>query len=872
MYALFSPVVCLGLTVTARRYVLADSNASSFATELDNRHVNESISIDPATTALVLIDVWNDSYSAGLSENENARLIPLLQAARELGMLIVHAPSEAPEWPAIKVLPGEVLVTGVDGHPGSSSRCDVPILNSSRGIKHVLVAGYDTNKCVIDKPCGAVALSTELLGKASLIFVRDATRGEYGWYGNSWYGQMATIEMLELGWWLPSAQRGIPSVLLADILLAAGATTNATDLPKLNYPAPSAEVISRTDFVAPPPMDGTTGMAGLVVVSCSSDYTNQGFRARVLENRARYLEPLLLAWRKHTFGGIIHAPNGHVADGACAPRPGEDVVTTNDQFDALVDKYGIKTLYYVGYAANTDMLFGVGGMQRFYSNQRYLGMAVPSYFWVDEATIGLESSETLVDGWAKKAAMGYRQPLLRGSRPYHANVVTSAALLKALCDAAPKGGPILYRLEGEHTFRSAADAIEYDDVAGSCGPSMIGQASVTIEVVATPAAVGPSVGDSKLLCFVKTVGTPFAVYQLKMDGAGNLLYQTASSKAWTGTLSAPRVFAAANQTVKVTVVHSGRSVSVYRNGTLVTNSSDFAALDYSYAHALLIGKRLDSESWNGRLGNVLIREGSWHPRATSLLPAQEVAALQDLHDGCGGSAWKYRLGTDAVGGGAPWGGGSEDPCSTGWFGVRCNADGTHVTQLFPNTRFSGNELDCVLPDSIGNLSALEHLYTSNDRTPSSLHGSIPTTLGRLTGLKCLYLSHNNLTGAIPTELQRLTKLQVFLMRCNQLTGPLIDFSPLKSLKNVWFDTNKALTGSLGALGELPSLTFLQASNNPGLQGDLPSHLCSIHCDAAGTSVNCSSTLPAGCCGIKTCGAAPPAPPPPPSSMGECFPQ
>ena len=90
-------------------------------------------------------------------------------------------------WPAIEVLPGEILVTGQDAHEGSASRCDTFILNATRPIKNVLVAGYDTNKCVIDKPCGAVTLSKALEGVAELVLVRDATLGEYGWFGNEWH-------------------------------------------------------------------------------------------------------------------------------------------------------------------------------------------------------------------------------------------------------------------------------------------------------------------------------------------------------------------------------------------------------------------------------------------------------------------------------------------------------------------------------------------------------------------------------------------------------------------------------------------------------------------------------------------------------------
>ena len=48
----------------------------------------------------------------------------------------------------------------------------------------------------------------------------------------------------------------------------------------------------------------------------------------------------------------------------------------------------------------------------------------------------------------------------------------------------------------------------------------------------------------------------------------------------------------------------------------------------------------------------------------------------------------------------------------------------------------------------------------------------------------MYFSHNVISGTIPKSFEQLTSLQVFLMRCNHLSGPLIDFSNLKSLKNV----------------------------------------------------------------------------------------
>ena len=818
-------------TVTTRRYELACG--PGFQTEADNKYVAEAVAIDPHATALVLIDVWDDSKSKPLSDNEHKRLLPLLAAARVLGMLIVHAPSELLEWPEIKVLPGEILVTGTSGLPGSSSRCDAVILNSTRRIKHVLMAGYDTNKCITDKPCGAVSLSSELAGHASLLIVRDATRGEFGWYGNAWYGLAAHTTMLEMGTWLttnnsnPTAtsiaatsaassaaatctaassstpSHAIRSLLLADLLRAAGAPSNASALLPTGYPRPSAVSLHRRTAqlpALPPVLASSTSIralaalppspsasAALVVVSCSSDYSNEGFLARVNENRAGALEPLLAAWRSSK-RPVIHVLNGHQPAAtlpqspSCAPLAGELSADSNDEFDKLLKANSIDMLFYVGYAANTDMMFGVGGQQRWYSRSRFLGEHVPSYYWVAECTIGMENRQTLGDRWGYKAALAYRQPLRRaGGRPYSSNIVGASDLIKAL-----GAKPVALAAE--------EDAEEEERTAGA----------------------------------------------------------------------------------------------------IVGAAEEEAAEEEA------------AEQNEARLGND--REYAQPVTATSLfphslLPPSEISALVDLYKQCGGAQWRYERGTDAVGRGKPWpipgnigpdqslatsalesGGGDAssstesdanafDPCGQGWFGVKCNSNRTHIVELFPNPRHSGNPLvGCALPASIGNLTRLEHLYTSNDATPSALHGSIPSELGSLAHLKCLYLSHNQLSGEMPTQLQRLTNLQVFLMRKNQLSGGLIDFTPLTKLRNVWFDTNANLTGNLSSLASLPMLTFLQASHNGGLAGDLPAPLCGIKCEAQATSVRCDEALPKRCCGIPACGAAPTAPKPPPSTMGECNPQ
>jgi len=150
-------------------------------------------------------------------------------------------------------------------------------------------------------------------------------------------------------------------------------------------------------------------------------------------------------------------------------------------------------------------------------------------------------------------------------------------------------------------------------------------------------------------------------------------------------------------------------------------------------------------------------------------------------------------------------------------------------------------------------------------------------VGKLTRLKCVYFSHNNISGVLPSSLSHLTQLQAFLFRSNRLSGALPDFSPMTQLRNVWFDAPvglQNLTGTVTALGSLPNLTFLQASGN-SLTGAVPRALCGLNCDGAGQrGKGFDCPLPVdGCCEITQCGPLPtPRPRPPPSTMGVCYPQ
>ena len=770
--ALLSTVVTSSLVVPVRQYVVAKRTLpippASLVTELNNYYLtnNTVLLANDHRTALVLIDVWDDHSDAPLYENQNLRLLPLLAYARSQKWLIIHAPSENQETPMIQVLPGELLVQGTDERPGSKSLCFPHLVNNS--VTHVLIAGYDTNFCVLDKPCSTIHTSkmaemkntnTNIntntntnISTMEVLIVRDATLPQSQWFENDYYSNMASINMIEAASWLNNPKHQyIRSLTVTDLVLAdtnvphtSSIYINATTT--LKYPIPQAAV---SDQRKPAPVPAAlthinnrynknnptstatataTAAAALVVVSCGIDergmYGNDGFRARVNENRNLFLEPLLQAARNRNRNSnqtnilhIIHVPNSHTintpTNDACQPQQNEYVANTTDQFDAWRKQNNVSTLIYVGYAANRDMLFGVGGMQRYYSMNRYLHEATPDYYWISEATIALETPLTLAGNeWAKKQALAYRQPL-----------VTTT---------------------------------------------------------------------------------------------GNIL-------AWDEVMAV----------LKKTTTTSGQAIET----TLLSSS---------------------------------------------VLPASEVAALVSLYHANGGASWSYNQGTDAVGGGRPWNVSSHNnhytPCQDRWFGVECgnsihdhdSIDTMHVLKLFVNTRQSGNRMTGELSPFIGNLTFLEHFYSSNDRTPSQLVGGIPASIGKLVHLKCMYFSHNNLTQPFPKELVQLTQLQVFLARSNHITGSLPPFAAMPLLRNVWFDGNE-LEGSLEELGELKQLTFLKADNNR-LSGAVPESLCDLTCDASGNDVECPLVVK-GCCLITRCGDKPGVPVNPPvHSMGECIPQ
>ncbi|KAK1416465.1 hypothetical protein QVD17_32256 [Tagetes erecta] len=144
---------------------------------------------------------------------------------------------------------------------------------------------------------------------------------------------------------------------------------------------------------------------------------------------------------------------------------------------------------------------------------------------------------------------------------------------------------------------------------------------------------------------------------------------------------------------------------------------------------------------------------------------------------------------------------------------------------------SQNELSGSIPSSLGRLTGLRALSFGSNR----LNGPIPEALGRLRFLEVLDLSFNQINGPIPTfsgpliELQlshnylncsipesfgSLATLNNLNLECNQLTGPIpSSVGRLVALKTFSMSSNM-LNGTIPlAIGQLTKLDFLDVSNN-----------------------------------------------------------
>ena len=179
-----------------------------------------------------------------------------------------------------------------------------------------------------------------------------------------------------------------------------------------------------------------------------------------------------------------------------------------------------------------------------------------------------------------------------------------------------------------------------------------------------------------------------------------------------------------------------------------------------------------------------------------------------------------------------------------WYGLTCDPANGRVTEM----RLSSINLNGFIPPSIGNMSHLKLLHLShNDLTGpipaelgqlthlemlfldnNALSGSIPPTLGELPNMLRLALDHNALTGSIPVELSQLSQLERLVLSYNALTGPIPpELADLPKLQHLWLNHN-AFSGDLPPeLTHLTNLLELSVAGNPSLSGGVPLGLADL---------------------------------------------
>jgi nicotinamidase-related amidase len=196
--------------------------------EASFHHVERVLQIPVAQAALVLVDVWSthyiDSWLRRAKEVTETKIVPLLSAARKIGLTIIHGPSpfvadrylKAPPPPVVTTEPpppdwpppdfrgiyrsGEYAAFGRDPEPiltevykRYETELDInpvarplpgePIIHTGpqlhallaeRKILHLFYAGFATNWCMIGRDYAIYAMNER---GYNIILIRDATTG-----------------------------------------------------------------------------------------------------------------------------------------------------------------------------------------------------------------------------------------------------------------------------------------------------------------------------------------------------------------------------------------------------------------------------------------------------------------------------------------------------------------------------------------------------------------------------------------------------------------------------------------------------------------------------------------------------------------------
>ncbi len=162
----------------------------------------------------------------------------------------------------------------------------------------------------------------------------------------------------------------------------------------------------------------------------------------------------------------------------------------------------------------------------------------------------------------------------------------------------------------------------------------------------------------------------------------------------------------------------------------------------------------------------------------------------------------------------------------------------YVLHLTANVDTKGKALTGQIPSELGRLTGLRRMFLGNptrvcsesgcrdieDSEHNRLTGPIPPELGNLTNLEKLYLFGNQLSGEIPSQIGNLTNLSDLQLQDNQLSGAIpAGVENLSNLTKLFLSDNQ-LSGAIPpALGNLSNLTSLLLSGNQ-LSGCVPGGL------------------------------------------------
>jgi hypothetical protein len=178
-----------------------------------------------------------------------------------------------------------------------------------------------------------------------------------------------------------------------------------------------------------------------------------------------------------------------------------------------------------------------------------------------------------------------------------------------------------------------------------------------------------------------------------------------------------------------------------------------------------------------------------------------------------------------------------DPCTLQWQGVNCslstmfNTSSSSLSYVSsaPSSLTGTNSCEITslmllnrglagtLPDSIGNMTTLFHLFLNNNE----LSGTLPSTLAQLTNMKNMFLYDNRFTSTVPSILFTLTNIEILEIYENQLTGTIASNIGNMHLVQVMGLVENYFTGHIPTeMNQMGSLMYLYLYSNY-FSGTLP---------------------------------------------------